>query len=147
MLTTKYSGKILFYAQKLNRQIRVARNRALYRTAGLVRTSTKRSMRLRKGVGVPGHPPHAHTRAGLRAIEFVVDEFAGAAMIGPVKFPGSNYFNEPVTYIHEFGGIFVARRGYWRYPERSYMNYTLKKLVMSGRIPKEFTLVMGRVLG
>ena len=146
MFGVKYSTKPLLYVQKLNTRVRVAKNRALYQVAGLTRTSAKRSMRLRIGPSSPLTPPHAHTRAGLRAIEFVVDEAASAAIIGPRKFVGSNFFNEPVTYIHEFGGTFLARRGYWRYPERSYMYFTLKRLVASGKIPQEFTLAMGRIL-
>jgi len=146
MFGVKYSTKPLLYVQKLNTRVRVAKSRALYQVAGLVRTSAKRSMRLRIGPSSPTTPPHAHTRAGLRAIEFVVDEAASAAIVGPVKFAGSNFFNEPVTYIHEFGGTFLARRGYWRYPERSYMHFTLKRLVASGKIPQEFTLAMGRIL-
>lgn len=143
----KYSTQPLRIAQTFTTRVRVAKSRALYQVAGLVRTSAKRSMRLRRGASTPTFPPHAHTRAGLRAIEFVVDEAAGAAIVGPIKFSGSNFFNEPVTYIHEFGGTFLSRKGYWRYPERSYMYYTLKKLVASGKIPQEFTLAMGRVLG
>ena len=146
MFGIRYSTKPLLYAQKMATRVRVAKSRALYQVAGLTRTAAKRSMRLRLGASTPGSPPHAHTRAGLRAIEFVVDEAAGAAIVGPVKFAGSNYFNEPVTYVHEFGGTFLASRGYWRYPERSYMYYTLKKLVASGKIPREFTLAMGRII-
>lgn len=146
MFGLKYSVKPLWYAQKLNKRVTLARNRGLYQVAGLVRTTSKRTLRLRIGASSPGFPPHAHTRAGLRQIEFVVDEAAQAAIVGPIKFSGSNFFNEPVTYIHEFGGTFLSSRGYWRYPERSYMYYTLKKLAASGRIPKEFTLAMGKVL-
>lgn len=146
IIGAKYTAKTFFYLQKLNQRVRVAKIKALFQTAGLVRTATKRSMRLRGGASRSGTPPHAHTRAGLRQIEFVVDFAAGAAIIGPVKFPGSNYFNEPVPHIHEFGGIFLARRGYWTYPQRSYMNYTLKKLVAAGRIPRQFSIAMGHVL-
>lgn len=146
MFGIKYSSKPLFYAQRLATRVRIAKSRALYRVAGLVRTSAKRSIRVRRGPSSAPAPPHAHTRAGLRAIEFVVDEAAGAAIVGPVKFAGSNFFNEPVSHIHEFGGVFIARRGYWRYPKRSYMNYTLERLVASGKIPREFTIAMGRVI-
>lgn len=146
MIGLSYSAKTLFYVQKFNKQVRTAKSKGLYRVAGLVRTTAKRTLRVRPGVSTPGFPPHAHTRAGLRVIEFHVDTLAEAAIVGPVKFPGSNYFNEPVTYIHEFGGTFLSLRGYWRYPERSYMYYTLKKLAASGRIPKEFSLAMGRIL-
>ncbi len=146
MIGVKYNARLLFYFQKLKSRVRIARNKALYRTAGLIRTSTKRSMRLRRGPSRPGTPPHAHTRMGLRVIEFIVDDAAGAAMIGPLKFPGSNYFNEPVPFIEEFGGRFISRRSYATYPERSFMYYTLKKLVASGKIPTEFAVSMAQVL-
>ncbi len=149
MLNVKYSARILWYAQKLNKQIRVGRNRGLYRVAGLIRTSTKRSMRLRARASVAGSPPHAHTRAGLRQIEFIVDDAAGAALVGPIKFSGSNFFDSPVPHIHEFGGVFLSRSKlgrYWNYPERSFMYSTLKKLSAAGKIPAEFSVAMGRVL-
>lgn len=146
MIGLRYSAKTLFYVQRLNKQVKAGTTSGLYRTAGFVRSTARRSLRVRPGASTPGFPPHAHTRAGLRVIEFDVDPVAEAAIVGPIKFPGSNYFNEPVTYIHEFGGTFLSLRGYWRYPERSYMYYTLKKLVASGRIPKEFSLAMGRII-
>jgi hypothetical protein len=62
------------------------------------------------------------------------------AMIGPVKFSGSNFFNQPVTYIHEFGGAFFSRKGFFRYPERSYMYSTLKKLQAQKKILPGFTI-------
>lgn len=146
MFSFKYSGKVTFYIQKLNRRVKVAKNRALYRAAGLLRTATKRSMRLRPGPSRAGRPPHAHTRTGLRVIEFVVDDAANAAMVGPIKFAGSRFFDEPVPHIQEFGGVFVSRKSYHRYPERSYMHYTLKKLVNSGALPKSFAYGMAQVL-
>jgi hypothetical protein len=142
----KYSGRVLFYVQKLTQRVRVAKNRALYRTAGLIRTATKRSLRIRRGASRPPAPPHAHTRGGLREIRFIVDEAQGAALIGPLKFGTSNFFNEPVPHMHEFGGMFIARRGYWRYPKRSYMKYTLDKLVASGKIPREFSASIAEIL-
>lgn len=146
MFGIKYSTKPLLYVQRLATRVKVGKRTALYRVAGLVRTSVRRNLRVRPGASTPRHPPHAHTRAGLRVIEFVVDESAEAAIIGPIKFPGSNYFNEPVTYVHEFGGTFLSFRGASNYPERSYMNHTLKQLVASGRIPSEFSIAMGRVI-
>ena len=146
MFAVKYSAHFINYFQKLTHHVRVAKNRALYRTAGYISTAAKRSMRLRVGSSRPGTPPHAHTRQGLRVIQFIVDESAGAALIGPIKFPNSRFFNEPVTYIQEFGGVFISRRGYWTYPERSYMYYTLKKLAASGKLSNEFSYSMARVL-
>lgn len=146
MYSVNYNTKVLYYFQKLQTRIKIARDRALYRVSGYVKTATKRSMRTRVGASEPGRPPHAHTRTGLRMIEFRVDTLAGASIIGPVKFAGSNFFNEPVTYVQEFGGTFISRRGFSQYPKRSYMKYTLDKLVSSGKLPRQFSASMGRVL-
>ena len=70
--------------------------------------------------------------------------YRNGALIGPVKFPTSNFFNEPVTHIHEFGGVFFSRFGMWSYPERSYMYYTLKQLHASNKINKRFSATMAR---
>lgn len=146
MFSLKYSGRVLFYTQKLTQRVKIARNRALYRTAGLIRTATRRSMRVRPGPSSPDTPPHAHTRSGLREIRFVVDVGEGAAIIGPLKFNSSRFFDQPVPHIHEFGGIFLARRGYWRYPKRSYMKYTLDKLIANGKIPRQFAASMAEII-
>jgi hypothetical protein len=142
----KYSAKTIFYVQRLNKRVREGRNVALYRTAGLIRTSSKRSMRLRVGASRPMTPPHAHTRGGLRQIEFVVDQAAGAAIVGPIKFSGSRFFDQPVPHIQEFGGVFINRRGYWKYPERSYMYYTLKRLQTAGKINRQFSVSMATIV-
>jgi len=105
-------------------------------------------MRLRAGPSRPGKPPHAHTRGGLRQIDFHVDTYAEAALIGPVKFPGSNFFDQPVPHIHEFGGQYlgITRRTYWNFPERSFMGYTLRKLQASGRLSRQFSYNLARTL-
>lgn len=128
----------------VTRRVKRGKRNALYQVAGLVRTATKRSMRTRAGPSRPGSPPHAHTRGGLRVINFVVDEAANAALVGPIKFPGSNFFNEPVPHIQEFGGNFSHRRRFFYYPPRSYMNYTVEKLKRTGKIPKAFAVNIGR---
>lgn len=142
----KFRTRVMMYTNSLKRRVSIAEDRALYRVAGLVRTATKRSMRRRIGPSSPGTPPHAHTRGGLREIRFVVDTRAKAALVGPLKFPGSNFFNEPVPHVHEFGGGFISRRGFKNYPQRSYMKSTLDKLVASGKIPRQFSVSMGEVL-
>lgn len=101
---------------------------------------------MRKGASRPGNPPHAHTRTGLRAIEFVVDSAADAAIVGPIKFASSRFFDQPVPHIQEFGGIFRSRRSVSSYPERSYMYRTLKKLTAAGLLPREFSYGMAQVL-
>lgn len=144
MLRTRVLLQLRF--AKLQKKVRDAKNKTLYRVAGLVRTAAKRSMRTRAGASNPGFPPHAHTRGGLRVIEFVVDTGASAAIVGPLKFPGSNFFNEPVPYIHEFGALAIHRRRFYSYPARPYMSHTLKALMKSGKIPREIKVSMGQVL-
>ena len=152
MFTIKYQARIQFYFQKFTKHVKVAENRGLYRVAGYIRTATKRSMRLRTGASTPGKPPHAHvaSNSGLRAIQFNVNSTTTQAIIGPVKFPGSNYFNEPATYIQEFGGVFTGsfrtRRKPARFPERSYMYSTVKRLAEQGKIAKEFAVSIAELM-
>lgn len=141
----RYNAKFLFYFNKLGKKVKVATNRALYRVAGLIRTSERRVIRVRPNASRPGKPPHAHTPGGLRVIEFYV--FGNRAIVGPKKFPGSNWWNQPVTHIHEFGGNYVSRKGKLaRYPQRSYAATTLKRLEAKGAIPKQFAVTIGEVL-
>lgn len=140
----KYTGKIQFFFQKLIRRIRYAEGKSLYRVAGLIRVTAKRTMRKRAGPSSPGTPPHVHTEMGLREIYFSV--FGNHAIIGPVKFPGSNQYNEPVPHVHEFGGTYTSRFYYNHFPERPYMSVALKKLHEKGLISREFSAVMAKVL-
>ena len=141
----RYNAKFLFYFNKLSKKVKVGTNRALYRAAGYVRTSEKRVIRVRPGPSRPGKPPHAHTLGGLRAIEFYV--FGSQAIIGPKKFPRSNWWNQPVSHIHEFGGTYFNQKGkVVRYPERSYAATTLKRLMAKNVIPRQFALSIAEVL-
>lgn len=141
----RYSAKTIFYFNKLGKQVKIGKNRALYRVAGLIRIATKRSMRLAAGPSRPGSPPHAHKASGLRSIQFSVH--GNSAIVGPIKFPGSNFWDEPVPHIHEFGGNYISRRGFMGdYPKRSYMATTLERLIRSGRLPREFRVSIAEVL-
>lgn len=142
----KYSAKTIWYFQKLNQRVKVGKSRAIFRVAAYIRTSAKRSMRLRSGPSQAPAPPHAHTKAGLRAIEFAVDPSLESAIVGPVKFPGSNFFDSPVPHIHEFGGSYLARTGIYQYPQRPYMSTTLKRLHASGVIPRQYSASLAEVL-
>lgn len=141
----KYSAKFLFLTNKLAKKAKIGTNRALYRVAGLIRTTERRAIRVRPGAGRAPSPPHAHTQGGLRVIEFAVT--GNRAVIGPKKFPGSNFWNSPVPHIHEFGGQYVSRKGALaRYPQRSYAGATLKRLMDKGKITKEFSVTIAEVL-
>jgi len=144
VLAIKYSGRVQFFFEKFRKRVRIARNQALYRTAGLIRTACRRTIRVRSGPGKAPNPPHAHTRGGIREIRFSV--FGDSAIIGPIKFAGSNFFDQPVPHIHEFGGTYIARRFLATYPQRSYMSATLKRLEQQGAIPRQFSAVVARIL-
>jgi hypothetical protein len=136
----KYFFRSTFYLQKFNYTVDKGSNKGLHKVAALIRGASIRSLRISKRTSPPGNPPFAKTSGGLRVIEYVVDK--RVAVIGPVKFPTSNFFNQPVPHIHEFGGTFFSQKAYYNYPERSYMNHTLKQLVAKGAIPKQFKVGM-----
>ncbi len=134
--------KGVFYLQKFNYTVDKGKQRGLRSVAALIRGACIRTLRVSQRTSPPGHPPYAKTRGGLRIIEYTV--YANGALIGPVKFPGSDFFNQPVPHIHEFGGVFFSRVRYYTYPQRSYMNHTLKQLIAKGKIPKAFSVSMAR---
>lgn len=130
-----------FYLQKFTYTVDRGKKRSLNRVAALVRASCIRTLRISQQTSPPGSPPFAKTRGGLRVIEYVT--FQDTAIVGPVKFPGSDFFNQPVPHIHEFGGTFFSKRAYFNYPERSYMGHTLNQLIARGAIPREVKVGMG----
>jgi len=141
----RYPAKFLFYFNKLGKKVKVGINRGLYRVSGLIRTTERRTIRVRPKASKAPAPPHAHTQGGLRVIEFHVT--GNRSIIGPKKFASSNYFNEPVTHIHEFGGTYITRKGKLaHYPQRSYAATTLARLQRQGKIPKQFAVSITEVL-
>lgn len=133
----------IFYLQKFNYTVDKGKQKGLRDVAALIRGACIRSLRISQRTSPPGNPPYAKSRGGLRVIEFSV--YTNGAIIGPVKFSGSNFFDQPVPHIHEFGGTYMGRTTYYNYPERSYMNHTLKQLVAQGKIPKQFSVSMGKL--
>ncbi len=141
-MTFSATFREIFYLQKFNYTVDKGKTKGLRGVAALIRGACIRTLRVSKRTAPAGHPPFAKTRGGLRIIEYTV--YRNGAIIGPVKFPGSNFFNEPVPHIHEFGGTYFSRKAYYQYPERSFMNHTLKQLIARGKIPKEFSVSMAR---
>lgn len=141
-MTLKTTFRGIFYLQKFNYTVAKGKDRGLRSIAALIRGACIRTLRVSQRTSAPGHPPFAKTRGGLRVIEFTV--YRNGAIIGPVKFPGSNFFNEPVPHIHEFGGTYFSHSKYFQYPQRSFMNHTLKQLIARGKIPREFSVSMAR---
>jgi hypothetical protein len=133
--------KSTFYLQKFTYTVDKGKKRGLNKVAALIRASCIRTLRISKQTSPPGSPPFAKTRGGLRVIEYVT--YGDTAIVGPIKFPNSDFFNQPVPHIHEFGGTFFNKRAYFNYPERSYMGHTLNQLIAKGAIPQEFKVGMG----
>lgn len=134
-------AKSVVFVDRLNRRIKQSNNRALYKTAALIRLEARQSMRIRQKASHPGQPPSAHTRGGLREINFHVT--GNGAYIGPRKFPRSQFFNRPVPNIHERGGPAINYRRtrivLTRYPERSFMYRAVKTLARKGKLNSQFS--------
>lgn len=131
---------------RLIRRYKIGSVRGLYRVCALIRLESRQSLRIRRRPSRPGSPPSAHTRAGLREINFHVRGSTG--IVGPRKFRTSNFFNRPVPNIHEKGGIAIAagfrRRLVSRYPERSFMWAAVKRLQKRRKISREFNVTLQR---
>lgn len=146
MTLAKTKTQTTLFFQKLRVRKDRGKRDAIYAVSGLIARSAKQSLRVRSGPSRPGAIPHAHTRGGLRVINFAVDR--NQSIIGPVKFPRSKKFNEPVPSIHEFGKTVVdLRKGkVIVFHKRPYMSATLKRLERRGLIPKTFTARIARIL-
>ena len=138
----KHYLKTQFFFSKFIRTVNKASDKGLFQVCALIRGATRRNIRRRRNPSTPGTPPSAHTAGGLRVIAYVIKDRVG--YVGPVKFAGSDFFNNTVPHIHEFGGTYLHKRGYKQYPKRSYMEYTLKQLVAKGMIPRVFSIGMKR---
>lgn len=144
MLALKYSGKVQFFFTKFYKRVRTGKHKALYRVSGLIMSACKRTIRISQRASSPGQPVHSRTRGGIRTIRFAV--FGDSSVIGPLKFAGSNFFDEPVPHIHEFGGTFVSHYYYSQYPARPYMSVTLDRLNRQGVLPRQFSITMARII-
>lgn len=134
--------KGIFYLQRFHYAVEKGSKAGLLRTARLIRGASIRTLRISSRTSLPGNPPFAKTRGGLRLIEYVV--YNNGAIIGPIKFNSSNTHNKPVPHIHEFGGTFFTRTRQVYYPQRSFMYHTLKQLIARGMIAKEFRVGLAR---
>lgn len=139
-------ARTTLYLSRLRVRKERAKRGAIYSTAGYIATSAKRRLRIRSGASRRGSAPHAHTRGGLRLIQFAVD--GNTAIIGPVKFPRSNQFNEPIPSIHEFGKTVVSLRKFkvYQFSERPYMGPTLQSLAKRGILNRRFSARLARII-
>jgi hypothetical protein len=141
----KAKARTITFFKQLSVRVKRGKRDALYSVCGLIRRDAIDRLKIRPGPSRPPASPHAHSKAGLRVIDFHVSGNTG--IVGPRKFPNSNRYNKPVPAIHEFGGQVMSLRGAFRlvlYPKRPYMSKTVEKL--KTKIPREFSIQLGRVL-
>ena|SRR5690554_1155090 len=142
----RFRSRFVVFVDRFRRRASRGKTAGLYRVSALIRLEARQSMRVRSGrkASLPGRPPFARTRSGLREINYQVNDHM--AIIGPRKFRRSNYFNKPVPNIHEFGGTVIARkRSLQRYPERSFMYSAVKSLQRKGKLPAQFKYMMRHI--
>jgi len=146
LLGVKYSTYTRQFFERLKAAKRRGKREAIYSVSGLIARTAKGMLRLRPGKSRAPAPPHAHTKGGLRVIMFAVD--GNTSIIGPIRFPRSKRFVEPVPHVHEFGGTVLDLKKFkvYRYPARPYMSRTLEKLKSNNQIPRQFSVSLGRVL-
>lgn len=141
----KLSARTVTFFKQLKVRVQRGKRNAIYSVCGLIRRDAINRLKVRPGRSRPPASPHAHTKGGLRLIDFHVSGNTG--IIGPRKLPSSNRYTKPVPAIHEFGGqVFSIGRTVrsYAYPARPYMSKTVEKL--GPRIPKEFSVQMGRII-
>ena len=140
----KYHTRIILAFNRLKRRYTQAEDRGIYAVCALIRLEARQDIlgRPKRGASAPGFPPHPHTTAGLREINFDVRKGEQSGIVGPRKFPHSRFFNRPVPNIHEKGGIAIKNSYRLRYraiyPERSFMWAAVKSLHSKGKIPPRF---------
>jgi hypothetical protein len=143
----RISTRFIIFVDRFKRNVRRGLNSGLHKTAALIRLEARQSLRIRKKPSLPGNPPSAHTRAGLREINYSVVGLG--AYIGPRKFRKRNRLNRPAPNVHEFGGIAIqsGTRGQKaflkRYPERSFMYRAVKTLQRKGKLNSQFKYSVG----
>ena len=141
----KLSARTISFFKQLKSNLKRSKRDAIYRVCGLIRRDAINKLKVRPGSSTPPAAPHAHTKAGLRVIDFHVDGNTG--IIGPRKFPNSNDESQPVPATHEFGLQVFTTKGPFKlisYPKRPYMGKTVERL--KGKIPREFSIQIGKVL-
>lgn len=141
----KLSARTVTFFKQLKARAQRGKRDAIYSVCGLIRRDAINRLRIRPGASNPPASPHAHTKAGLRVIDFHVSGNTG--IVGPRKFPSSNQYNEPVPAVHEFGKQVITLGKAFRmvsFPKRPYMSKTVERL--KTKIPREFSIQLGKVL-
>ena len=93
-------AKTSFKRRPIERRVKDSSTAALYKAAGYLRTTARRSIKKRKHGSQPGEPPHTRLGQLRNAILFAVDEGRQIAWVGP-----SAALISDIARYHEFGGV------------------------------------------
>lgn len=137
----RFRTRVTIFIDRFKRSVRKGTDTGLHRTAALIRKEARESLKIRKRASAPGTPPSAHTRGGLREINYFVENGL-KAFIGPRKFRRRSRDSRPVPNIHEKGGTVISqvrRKSVIKdFPERSFMWHAVKKLKAKGKLNSQF---------
>lgn len=74
-----------FDRKAITSKVDAATRRVLSRFGAFVRTRARTSIRKRKGISLPGGPPHSHTGLIRRFLFFAYDRDRSSVVIGPAR--------------------------------------------------------------
>jgi hypothetical protein len=140
-------SRFIIFIDRFRRTVRKGIKTGLHQTAALIRKEARESIRISKKPSLPGRPPHARTRAGLREINYHVEGERGA-YVGPRKFRRRSRLNKPIPHVHEKGATVIdrgrpGRRAFVkRFPERSFMYRAVKTLKSKGKLSSKFKFML-----
>jgi hypothetical protein len=127
-----------------------AERRVLSRAGAFIRTRSRSSIKRRKGISIPGKPPHAHVKGtdGIKKILFAYDARAHSVVVGPVLFRSRGATTVP-RLLERGGRVQVdVRRGRARRTRRVNQRYLARPFMnpaMLAEAPKFPQLWKGAV--
>ena len=94
-----------FDRERVMRSVKTATRRVFSRFGAFVQARAKTSIRKRKGISPPGHPPYSHVGLLRKFIFFAYDPARQSVVIGPVLLRSDSQ----VPSLLEYGGVIVRR--------------------------------------
>lgn len=141
----RFGTRFTIFVDAFRKRVRRGKNSGLHQTAALIRKEARESMRIRRKASLPGTPPSAHTRTGLKEINYFVENDS-KAFIGPRIFRRKNRLSKPVPNVHEFGGPALERRKTKTivrvFHERSFMWAAVRSLKRKGKLNSKFRFML-----
>lgn len=133
-------SRVTIYSSKFKSRTTRASKYSLGQTSALIAKEAREKIRVRPGSSRAGTPPNAHTRGGLRVINYDVQ--GKQSVIGPRIFRHTERYNRTIPNLHERGGVGFSSvsRQRKRFPERSFMYSATKRLNRAGKINRRFSV-------